>query len=203
CEPDAPDARPELCLGRTVCRLKPLYCCKFCSYYFPSTTRTTTYFPSTTRTKPYFPSTTRNTTTTPFITPTLPKECKPGVPDVKPKLCLTPSICWTQPLHCCNYCSYLFQSTARTAPTTPFITPTSSKACEPGDVDIRPEVCTNIIICQTRPTLCCHYCSLHYIYRTTSTTQLTSPKECVPEEPDLSPELCTSITICQTQPYMC
>ncbi|XP_055881393.1 uncharacterized protein LOC129925651 isoform X9 [Biomphalaria glabrata] len=77
--------------------------------------------------------------------------------------------------------------------------------CEPGDLDLRPELCTNTSVCLTKSSLCCHYCSLHYNSSTTSTTQLTPPNdtECVVGEPDLSPQLCTSPSICQTQPLMC
>ncbi|KAI8747905.1 ADAM family mig-17 [Biomphalaria glabrata] len=174
CKPGDPDVRPELCSSPRVCLIRPLYCCNYCSYYFQSTPRTT-----------------RTTRTTPFIISTLPKECKPGVPDVRPELCSSPRVCLIQPLYCCNYCSYYFQSTPRTTPTTPFITPTLPKGCEPGDLDLRPQLCTNISICKTQPTQCCNYCSIHFNTQTTSTTQLTSPKECVLGEPDLSPELCT------------
>ncbi|XP_055888440.1 uncharacterized protein LOC129926721 isoform X1 [Biomphalaria glabrata] len=77
------------------------------------------------------------------------------------------------------------------------------KECEPGDLDLRPELCTNTSVCQTKSSLCCHFCSLHYKSANTSTTQLTPPNECVLGEPDLSPQLCTSRSICQTQPLMC
>ncbi|KAI8792280.1 hypothetical protein BgiBS90_007744, partial [Biomphalaria glabrata] len=32
--------------------------------------------------------------------------CVLGEPDLKPELCTSPSVCKTQPLMCCNYCSY-------------------------------------------------------------------------------------------------
>ncbi|XP_055886540.1 uncharacterized protein LOC106057749 isoform X2 [Biomphalaria glabrata] len=185
CEPGDQDLIPELCTNFSVCLIQPAQCCHYCSLYHTSTTASTT-------------------TTRPLIPPTSPKtKCEPGDLDLKPEQCLNPSVCKTQPLQCCNYCSLYFKNKSMTTPTIQFTTPTSPKECEPGDLDLRPELCTNTSVCQTNSSLCCHYCSLHYKSANTSTTQLTSPNECVLGEPDLSPQLCTSPSICQTQPLMC
>ncbi|KAI8792435.1 hypothetical protein BgiBS90_007899, partial [Biomphalaria glabrata] len=32
--------------------------------------------------------------------------CVQGEPDLNPELCTSPSVCQTQPLMCCNHCSY-------------------------------------------------------------------------------------------------
>ncbi|XP_055895809.1 uncharacterized protein LOC129928013 isoform X1 [Biomphalaria glabrata] len=169
-------------------------CCGMCSYGTPFTP---TY--STRR------STRLATTVNPLVLFTSIKDCKPGGQDLRPELCTNFSVCLIQPTQCCHYCSsYYTSETTSTTTTRPLIPSTSPKTkCEPGDPDLRPELCTNTSVCQTKSSLCCHYCSLHYNSATTSTTQLTSPNECVLGEPDLSPQLCTSRSICQTQPLMC
>uniref|UniRef100_A0A2C9M8Y1 Uncharacterized protein n=1 Tax=Biomphalaria glabrata TaxID=6526 RepID=A0A2C9M8Y1_BIOGL len=130
--------------------------------------------------------------------------CEPGDQNLRPELCTNISVCLIQPTQCCNYCSLLYSSaTTNTTSARPLIPPTSPKKCEPGDLDLRPELCTNTSVCLTNRSQCCDYCSLHYNSSTTSTTQVTSPNECVLGEPDLSPQLCTSPSICQTQPLMC
>ncbi|XP_055878735.1 uncharacterized protein LOC129924971 isoform X1 [Biomphalaria glabrata] len=122
--------------------------------------------------------------------------------------------CLNSQVDCCGTCNYgtpftPMYSTRRSTPerlattVNPLVLFTSIKECEPGDLDLRPELCTNTSVCQTKSSLCCHYCSLHYKSANTSTTQLTPPNECVLGEPDLSPQLCTSRSICQTQPLMC
>ncbi|XP_055881394.1 uncharacterized protein LOC129925651 isoform X10 [Biomphalaria glabrata] len=135
------------------------------------------------------------------------KDCEQGDQDLRPELCTNFSVCLIQPTQCCHYCSsYYTSATTSTTTTRPLIPSTSPKTkCEPGDLDLRPELCTNTSVCLTKSSLCCHYCSLHYNSSTTSTTQLTPPNdtECVVGEPDLSPQLCTSPSICQTQPLMC
>ncbi|KAI8739957.1 A disintegrin and metalloproteinase with thrombospondin motifs 7 [Biomphalaria glabrata] len=171
-------------------------CCGTCNYGTPFTP---TY--STRRSTPKRLTTTVN----PLVLFTSIKDCKPGDQDLRPELCTNFSVCLIQPTQCCHYCSsYYTSATTSTTTTRPLIPSTSPKTkCEPGDLDLRPELCTNTSVCQTKSSLCCHYCSLHYKSATTSTTQLTSPNECVLGEPDLSPQLCTSRSICQTQPLMC
>ncbi|XP_055891615.1 A disintegrin and metalloproteinase with thrombospondin motifs 8-like isoform X3 [Biomphalaria glabrata] len=133
------------------------------------------------------------------------KDCEQGDQDLRPELCTNISVCLIQQAQCCHYCSsYYTSATTSTTTTRPLIPSTSPKTkCEPGDLDLRPELCTNTSVCQTKSSLCCNFCSLHYKSANTSTTQLTSPNECVLGEPDLSPQLCTSRSICQTQPLMC
>ncbi|XP_055886023.1 uncharacterized protein LOC129926392 isoform X3 [Biomphalaria glabrata] len=133
------------------------------------------------------------------------KDCEQGDQDLRPELCTNFSVCLIQPTQCCHYCSsYYTSATTSTTTTRPLIPSTSPKTkCEPGDLDLRPELCTNTSVCHTKSSLCCNFCSLHYKSANTSTTQFTSPNECVLGEPDLSPQLCTSRSICQTQPLMC
>ncbi|XP_055881383.1 uncharacterized protein LOC129925651 isoform X2 [Biomphalaria glabrata] len=173
-------------------------CCGMCSYGTPFTP---TY--STRRSTPKRLATTVN----PLVLFTSIKDCEQGDQDLRPELCTNFSVCLIQPTQCCHYCSsYYTSATTSTTTTRPLIPSTSPKTkCEPGDLDLRPELCTNTSVCLTKSSLCCHYCSLHYNSSTTSTTQLTPPNdtECVVGEPDLSPQLCTSPSICQTQPLMC
>ncbi|XP_055887106.1 uncharacterized protein LOC106053118 isoform X2 [Biomphalaria glabrata] len=170
-------------------------CCGTCNYGTPFTP---TY--STRRSTPKRVATTAN----PRMIFTSIKECEPGDQNLRPELCTNISVCLIQPTQCCNYCSSLYSSaTTNTTSARPLIPPTSPKKCEPGDLDLRPELCTNTSVCLTNRSQCCDYCSLHYNSSTTSTTQVTSPNECVLGEPDLSPQLCTSPSICQTQPLMC
>ncbi|XP_055895375.1 uncharacterized protein LOC129927855 [Biomphalaria glabrata] len=171
-------------------------CCGTCNYGTPFTP---TY--STRRSTPERLATTVN----PLVLFTSIKDCEQGDQDLRPELCTNFSVCLIQPTQCCHYCSsYYTSATTSTTTTRPLIPSTSPKTkCEPGDLDLRPELCTNTSVCQTKASLCCHYCSLHYKSATTSTTQVTSPNKCVLGEPDLSPQLCTSRSICQTQPLMC
>ncbi|XP_055894132.1 uncharacterized protein LOC106058577 isoform X3 [Biomphalaria glabrata] len=118
--------------------------------------------------------------------------------------------CLNSQVDCCGTCNYgtpftPTYSTRRNTPkrsttVNPLVLFTSIKGCEPGDQDLRPELCTNLSVCLIQPAQCCHYCSFYFTYATTSTTTVT---ECVLGEPDLYPELCTSPSICQTQPLMC
>ncbi|KAI8747901.1 ADAM family mig-17 [Biomphalaria glabrata] len=87
---------------------KPYYCtshgqecCGTCNYGIPFT-RTT----STTRTTPKRLA----TPAIPLLMMTSVKECVLGDPDLRPELCTSPTICQTQPLQCCNYCSLHYSS---------------------------------------------------------------------------------------------
>ncbi|XP_055860948.1 A disintegrin and metalloproteinase with thrombospondin motifs 7-like isoform X3 [Biomphalaria glabrata] len=113
---------------------------------------------------------------------------------------------------CCGTCNYgtpftPMSSTRRSTPirlattANPRVIFTPIKECEPGDQDLRPELCTNISVCLIQPAQCCHYCSLYY---TSTTTRTTSPKtKCEPGDLDLSPEQCLSPSVCKTQPLLC
>ncbi|XP_055877969.1 uncharacterized protein LOC129924798 isoform X1 [Biomphalaria glabrata] len=142
-------------------------CCGTCNYGTPFTP---TY--STRRSTPK-----RSTTVNPLVLFTSIKDCEQGDQDLRPELCTNFSVCLIQPTQCCHYCSsYYTSATTSTTTTRPLIPSTSPKTkCEPGDLDLRRELCTNTSVCQTKSSLCCHYCSLHYKSANTSTTQLTSP----------------------------
>ncbi|KAI8792275.1 hypothetical protein BgiBS90_007739, partial [Biomphalaria glabrata] len=75
--------------------------------------------------------------------------------------------------------------------------------CFPGDLDLLPELCTNIIICLTNISLCCDYCLRLQNYKVTWTTKITTHKDCAPGDLDLFPELCTNISICLTYRSLC
>ncbi|KAI8761486.1 A disintegrin and metalloproteinase with thrombospondin motifs 7, partial [Biomphalaria glabrata] len=110
CKPGDQDLRPELCTNIFVCLILPTQCCHYCSFYY------------------YTSATTSTTTTRPLIPPTSPKtKCEPGDLDLRPEQCLGPSVCKTQPLKCCNFCSLYFKNKSMTTPTIPFTTPTSPK----------------------------------------------------------------------------
>ncbi|XP_055861858.1 uncharacterized protein LOC129922012 isoform X5 [Biomphalaria glabrata] len=109
CEQGDQDLRPELCTNFSVCLIQPTQCCHYCSSYYTSATT------STTTTRPLIPSTSPKT------------KCEPGDLDLRPEQCLSPSVCKTQPLQCCNYCSFYFKTESITTPTIPFITPISPK----------------------------------------------------------------------------
>ncbi|XP_055896706.1 uncharacterized protein LOC129928109 isoform X3 [Biomphalaria glabrata] len=87
CKPGDQDLRPELCTNFSICLIQPTQCCHYCSSYYTSATT------STTTTRPLIPSTSPKT------------KCVLGEPDLSPQLCTSRSICQTQPLMCCKYCS--------------------------------------------------------------------------------------------------
>ncbi|XP_055887584.1 uncharacterized protein LOC106068867 isoform X4 [Biomphalaria glabrata] len=108
---------------------------------------------------------------------------------------------------CCGTCNYGTPYTPITRRNIP-MRPTSAKPllirnwpkaardCEPGALDLRPDLCNSLSVCKDQFYLCCDYCSKYFTLPTKTTT---ARRVCVYMMFNAIPELCTDISICQTK----
>ncbi|XP_055889789.1 uncharacterized protein LOC106065898 isoform X2 [Biomphalaria glabrata] len=71
--------------------------------------------------------------------------------------------------------------------------------CEPGDLDLRPDLCTSSSVCKNEFFLCCDYCSRFFTLPAKTTR---SPYVCNYNF-DIIPAMCTDISVCLTGRKWC
>ncbi|XP_055888614.1 uncharacterized protein LOC106052213 isoform X4 [Biomphalaria glabrata] len=112
---------------------------------------------------------------------------------------------------CCGTCNYGTPFTPITRRNIP-MRPTSAKPllirnspkvtrdCEPGALDLRPDLCYDLSVCKDQFYLCCEYCSRYFTLPAKTTI---SPNACEHSRFDIIPQLCTSYSICLTARAWC
>ncbi|XP_055889858.1 uncharacterized protein LOC106080032 isoform X2 [Biomphalaria glabrata] len=78
--------------------------------------------------------------------------------------------------------------------------PKVARDCEPGALDLRPDLCYDLSVCKDQFFLCCEYCSRYFTLPIRTTI---SPDACLDTRFDFLPFMCTSISICKTDRGYC
>ncbi|XP_055887541.1 uncharacterized protein LOC106076033 isoform X2 [Biomphalaria glabrata] len=119
--------------------------------------------------------------------------------------------CAKEKTTCCGTCNYGTPFTPITRRNIP-MRPTSAKPllirnspkvtrdCEPGALDLKPDLCYDLSVCKDQFYLCCEYCSRYFTLPAKTTI---SPNACEHSHFDMIPQLCTSYSICLTARAWC